>query len=300
MIPIVSYIKRNPKSTKRLIGLSYQQLEQLLEKGQEYHHKKKSELAKSERRLIKAGGGRKSLLTTEEQIILTLYYLHNNPTFEILGIHFNVCESTANNVFHYWLNILSELLPSSLLEQVKKNPSDEKWVKEILTELELIVDSCEQDRERPSSYEEQKKYYSGKKKRHTFKNQIITTPNGQEIVDVIVGHPGPKSDIVLWREQSKNLADTQRYNGDKAYFGEERIKTPKKKPINQEMPPEIKEDNKKKSRERIFVEHLIRVIKIFRVASDKFRLNSQNYSKVILTVCGLVRLRIGALILSNC
>ncbi|WP_293122343.1 transposase family protein [Moorena sp. SIO4G3] len=144
----------------------------------------------------------------------------------------------------------------------------------------------------------------------------MTTPNGQEIVDVIVGHPGPKSDIVLWREQSKNLADTQRYNGDKAYFGEERIKTPKKKPINQEMPPEIKrcdpgevssprerapreEDNKKKSRERIFVEHLIRVIKIFRVASDKFRLNSQNYSKVILTVCGLVRLT-GALILSNC
>jgi len=27
---------------------------------------------------------------------------------------------------------LSEILPSSLLEQVKKNPSDEKWVKEIL------------------------------------------------------------------------------------------------------------------------------------------------------------------------
>ncbi|NEQ63239.1 MAG: transposase family protein [Moorea sp. SIO4A1] len=63
------------------------------------------------------------------------------------------------------------------------------------------------------------------------------------------------------------------------------------------MPPEIKEDNQKKSRERIFVEHLIRVIKIFRVASERFRLNSQNYEKVILTVCGLVRLRIGALII---
>nr|WP_293043268.1 transposase family protein [Moorena sp. SIO1F2] len=44
------------------------------------------------------------------------------------------------------------------------------------------------DRERPSSSEKQKKYYSGKKKRHTFKNQVITTPNGQEIVDVTVGH----------------------------------------------------------------------------------------------------------------
>nr|WP_293124019.1 transposase family protein [Moorena sp. SIO4G3] len=297
MIPIVSYIKRNPRSTKRLIGLSYKQLEQLINKGQEYHQTKKSELAKSERRLIKAGGGRKSLLNTEEQIILTLYYLHNHPTFEILGIHFNVCESTANNVFHYWLNILSDILPSSLLEQVKKNPSDEKWVKEILTEFELIVDSCEQDRERPSSSEKQKKYYSCKKKRHTFKNQVITTPNGQEIVDVTVGHPGPHSDINLWRQQSKKLDETQKYSGDKAYYGEDRIKTPKKKPRNKEMPPEIKEDNKKKSRERIFVEHLIRVIKIFRVASDRFRLNSQNYQKVILTVCGLVRLRIGALII---
>jgi len=102
------------------------------------------------------------------------------------------------------------------------------------------VDSCEQDRERPLDYKEPKKYYSGKKKRHTFKNQLITTPDGQEIVDVIVGYPGPKSDIILWREQSKNLEETQRYNGDKAYYGEDRIKTPKKKPKNQEMPPEIK------------------------------------------------------------
>lgn len=160
------------------------------------------------------------------------------------------------------------------------------------------MDSCEPDRERPSSYEEQKKYYSGKKKRHTFKNQLITTPNGQEIVDVIVGEPGPKSDINLWREQEKHLESTQKYNGDQGDLGEKRIKTPKKKPRNQEIPPEIKEDHMKMSQERIFVEHIIRVIKIFRVASERFRLNSPNYQKVILTVCGLVRLRIGALILS--
>ncbi|MGD1703129.1 transposase family protein [Dapis sp. BLCC M229] len=62
-----------------------------------------------------------------------------------------------------------------------------EWVKEVLTELELIVDSTEQSRERPSEYKKQEKYYSGKKKNHTFKNQIITTPKGKEIVDVIVG-----------------------------------------------------------------------------------------------------------------
>jgi len=35
-------------------------------------------------------------------------------------------------------------LPSSLLEQVKKNASDYEIVQEILTEYELIVDSSEQ------------------------------------------------------------------------------------------------------------------------------------------------------------
>ena len=118
MPTIVSYIKRNPKSTKRLIGLSNEQLTKLIDKAEEFHQKKKEEIAKKEIRLIKSG--RKSKLNTESQIILTLYYLHNAPTFEILGIHFNVCESTANNVFHYWVKILRDLLPSSLLEQVKK------------------------------------------------------------------------------------------------------------------------------------------------------------------------------------
>jgi hypothetical protein len=44
-------------------------------------------------------------------------------TFEYLGIQFQVCESTAHNIFWYWLPILSELLPASLLEQVKKKPA---------------------------------------------------------------------------------------------------------------------------------------------------------------------------------
>ncbi|WP_293024975.1 hypothetical protein [Moorena sp. SIO3I8] len=39
----------------------------------------------------------------------------------------------------------------------------------------------------------------------TALHRLITTPDGQEIVDVIVGYPGPKSDIILWRKQSKNL-----------------------------------------------------------------------------------------------
>jgi len=120
MVEIVTHIKQNPNSTKRVLGLSNEQLNRLIDKAKKSEQKRKEEIAKTEIRLIKPGGGRKSILNKEEQIILTLFYLHNHPTFEILGIYFKVSESTANNIFHYWLNILSEILPSSLLEQVKK------------------------------------------------------------------------------------------------------------------------------------------------------------------------------------
>lgn len=247
-------------------------------------------------RIINKGGGRKAKLSTEEQIFLTLIYLRHLTTFQLLGIQFRVSESTANDTFNYWFPILQELLPSSLLESVKKNASDYEIVQEILSEYELIVDSCEQPRERPGEYKEQKKYYSAKKKNHTFKNQIIVLPSGQDIVDIIAGQPGPKSDIGLFRLGQKGFGSKQRFKGDKAYQGEPLIKTPTKKPKKQELTLKQKQKNKELASKRIFVEHLIRFVKIFRVASERFRLNTRKYEQIIRTICGLV-IRIGALVL---
>lgn len=122
-------------------------------------------------------------------------------------------------------------------------------------------------------------------------------PDGRDIVDVAAGSPGPKSDIHLFREQQKGFDPRQKFNGDKGYVGEPSIKTLQKKTKNQELTPEQKQKNKELSSDRIFVEHLIRMLKIFRVASERFRLNPQKYEQIILTICGLVRLRIGTLIL---
>ena len=42
--------------------------------------------------------------------------------------------------------------------------------------------------------------------------------------------------------------------------------TPKTKPRKQEMSPGMKEDNLKLAKKRIFVEHVIRLLKIFGIA----------------------------------
>ena len=122
-------------------------------------------------------------------------------------------------------------------------------------------------------------------------------PDARDIIDVVAGEPGPKSDITLFREYRSQFDPKQRFKGDKAYQGEALITTPLKKGRKRELTTEQKEQNQAFSAQRIFVEHRIRSVKIFRVAQERFRLNSQKYEQVILTICGLVRFRIGALIL---
>jgi hypothetical protein len=79
--------------------------------------------------------------------------------------------------------------------------------------------------------------------------------------------------------------------------GEESIKTHQKKPKKQELTPEQKSRNKELASSRIVVEHLIRLVKIFRVTQERFRLNNQKYELIIMTICELVRSRISTVIL---
>lgn len=291
------YIQQHPKATKRLLGINYDQLGQLIEQGKILHQRKQEDIEKNKTRIIRAGGGNHAKLSEEEQIILMLVYLRHNLSFQILGLLFQVSESTAHNLFNYWQNLFQENLPSSLLEQVKKSPEEREKICEELADYELIVDSSEQAIERPSDSSSQKQYYSGKQKRHTFKNQFITLPKGVDIVDVVVGQPGPMSDIRICRQTLPKFNSQQRFSGDKAYLGEAQIVTPSRKAKNGQLTPTQKAENKTISSERIFVEHLIRVFKIFKVAQERFRLHKRRYKSVVLTVCALVRLRIGSLIL---
>lgn len=101
----------------------------------------------------------------------------------------------------------------------------------------------------------------------------------------------------MFRENRDIFDPQQKFKGDLGYQGEELIATPIKTPRNSQLTRDQKKENQEFSAKRIFVEHRIRSVKIFRVVQERFRLNPEKYDQVILTICGLVRFRIGALIL---
>ena len=286
-------IQENPNKATALIGISYIQFTTLEIYVGQHEEEKKQQQEFLKKRVNAKGGGRPPQLSRAEGLCLCLFYLRHAPVFEVLGLLFNVSETTANDTFHYWLNILREFLPASLYEQI--NCQGEDW-SEFANSLEgyrLLVDSTEQGRERPTDNQEQKKYYSNKKKGHTFKTSVIGMPEGKDIVDITTGNRGPEADITLFREQQEKFSEEQQFDGDKAYVGGQNMKTPHKKPKNGELTEEQKEWNKEFSSSRIFIEHLIRRIKIPRIAQYRFPLKASCYEKVMLVICGLVRFRLG-------
>jgi hypothetical protein len=86
---------------------------------------------------------------------------------------------------------------------------------------------------RHSDQKEQQKYFSGKKRQHTLKSQMIGMPKGKDIVDVEVGVPGTTADINLFRDSQNKFDKSQSFSGDKAFQGGENITTPYKKSQNE-------------------------------------------------------------------
>ncbi|MGG6288224.1 transposase family protein, partial [Leptolyngbya sp. AN03gr2] len=222
-------------------------------------------------------------------------YLRHYPTYEILGLTFEVSASQAHAVVYYWVQFLRQALPASLCEEFEDCEAAWSVVTEMLVDWELIVDSTEQVRQRPDDSELQKQHYSGKKKQTTYKQSVIGFPDGSDIVDATVAHPGPKADIRLFQQQQSQFRTTQTFAGDKAYQGAERTRTPHKKPRGRELSEAQTEANRIFAGERIVIEHLMRHLKIFRAAKEIVRLRKDNYIEVILAICGLVRLRLGAI-----
>ena len=194
---VFDYIERYPHRTKQILGISYQQLQLLLECAIKSHKEIKTELQKQKNRINAPGGGRKELLLIQEQVCLCLFYLRQMPTFQVLGMLFGISKTEANDTFHYWIPIIRDILPSSLLEQVSNNESNLLFPQEVLTSFRLLVDSLEQPIYRDSDQKEQQKHFSGKKRQHTLKSLMIGIPEGKDIVEVEVGVPGPTADIKL-------------------------------------------------------------------------------------------------------
>ncbi|HBE21729.1 MAG TPA: hypothetical protein DEG17_04690 [Cyanobacteria bacterium UBA11149] len=69
---IREFIDQNPQETKRLLGMEYPQLIDLIKSAELLDEKRRRERDKTKIRLIKSGSGCPSKLSVEDRLLLTL------------------------------------------------------------------------------------------------------------------------------------------------------------------------------------------------------------------------------------
>lgn len=225
--------------------------------------------------------GRKSEICLEDRLLLTLFYLRHYSIFLMLGEQFGVSESYACKIFHRF---------ASILVQILRLPNRHALTSESLQQV--VIDVTEQAIERPKR--KQKQYYSGKKKRHTIKAQLIIDLDSLTIFSVFCAK-GKVHDFKMLKQSCPKFHPESIKLADSGYQGMQKIyahtQIPIKKKKGKTLTPEEKQYNRELAQKRIVIEHVNRRCKIFRIVKETYRGKHKNYGKIWNIIAGLVNLR---------
>ncbi len=123
----------------------------------------------------KPGGGRMgNLRTVSEKLFFILLYFKCYPTFDLLGLLFDLNRSNACRNVQKLTPILEDALGKEMVLPDRKIDSLEELFGLFPEAKDIFIDGTERPIQRPKDREKQKNNYSGKKKMHTRKNLIIS------------------------------------------------------------------------------------------------------------------------------
>lgn len=270
----LSALRQHPMIFRRLTGLTVEKFETLLEHVMLLFEAAEQQRLSRPHRQRAIGAGRPYALVLGEALVLVLMYYRLYVTHAFLGLLFDVSESTV-------CRRLQQIEP--LLAQVFRLPTRriELSAEEIVA---LFIDATEQEIERPTH--RQRRWYSGKKKRHTVKHQVVVDQRGG-IRAVSRAYPGPVHDKTVYEREQVQMPSGVDKTGDSGYQGVGGMQTPIKKPRNGTLTPAQKQYNRTLARSRIVVEHTLRRMKIFRILAYRFRNPRHRHTLIFKNVAGL-------------
>jgi len=291
-------IGRKERVLKALIGMKKEAFLLLLKRFKEAYSEAEAKHHEEQARQRKPGGGRKPTLSTAaDKLLFILVYIKVYPTQDVQGLMFDMSQSTVCE----WVRRLFPVIQAALGKDVylPVRPSvrtmEELYLR--CPELRYIIDGTERPVRRPKDTAQQKERYSGKKKRHSVKNTIISDPSTKKVILLGKTQPGKMHDKKMAEEDDLKFPEGSYLLKDSGYQGYEpngvSCLAPKKKPRGGELTPEEKTENKRISRLRIPVEHSIGGVKFFGIVGGQFRNRRKGFDDMSMEVsCGLHNLRI--------
>jgi len=244
----------------------------------------------------KYGGGRiPALKNIEDKLLFILIYMKLYPLQAVIGFLFGMGQPQANE----WVHKLSGVLKTALADMRQLPERIPENLKKFLKDDgadEVVIDATERRRQRPKDKEKQKTFFSGKKKAHTVKNNLVVSPEDRKVKYLSGTYEGKKHDKRICDDENMTFPEGITLGKDTGYQGYEPegviTRQPKKKPRGGELTRFEKNQNSIISSTRIIVEHVISGVKRCRIVKDVFRNTREKYDDLAMEIaCGLHNIR---------
>jgi DDE superfamily endonuclease/Helix-turn-helix of DDE superfamily endonuclease len=282
-------------------GISVQQFDDIYnqEITKKYDKHEIQRLSKRKDRKRDIGAGRPFKLDLRDRFVMLLIYCRLYITYTLAGFLFDLDQSNICRDIQKIEKLIRNCLPiPQKIYNITKRLKTPQEVERYFPGFLSFIDCTEQQIPRPTDKRRRTVYYSGKKKRHTVKTQLMVNNHGCIIHKT--GHKkGRRHDYNIYKENHPitpknivNVVDLGYLGIEKDYSEQLLSALPHRKKRNLELSQEEIEHNKNHSRQRIKIEHTICRLKKYRILADVYRNNLRKYNKVSDKVSGLVNYRI--------
>lgn len=290
-------ILKNPRLCSALTGLTPTEFTNLLPTFTEVLARKMRQRHNDNPNRQRAfGGGRKGFLpTAADKFFFILVYYKCYPTYDVLSCLFDCDRACACRRQFFLSDIMEKTLGKKLVLPKRQLKSVEDFFKAFPEAKEVFIDGTERPIQRPKNKKKQKANYSGKKKRHTRKNLIMSTRK-KRINFLSKTVEGKAHDFTMLKGQAppKYIPPEVKKHLDLAFKGyqglypDHIVSMPVRKPRTRELSKTVKERNKRKSSVRVLAEHAIGGIKRLNIVVQVYRNKVKDFDdKVMLISSGL-------------
>ncbi|WP_105628997.1 IS5 family transposase [Spiroplasma poulsonii] len=211
-------------------------------------------------------GGKTNKLSLENRLLMTLLYWREYQTYFHLGKSFDISEANCYRNIKWIEDIL---IKNSDFQQLAGKKA---LINDYFNDKTIIIDATETPIQRPKKG--QKQSYSGKKKKHTIKTQVIIEQETKKIIATSFSLE-KKHDYALFKESKIPILKNTKLIVDSGYQGIQKnhnnvlipTKKTKKNPLNKEQ----KQYNRLVSKMRIIIENIFAILKKFKIITEKYR-----------------------------
>jgi hypothetical protein len=154
------------------------------------------------KRTRKVGAGNHFKLTVRDRFLMLLMYYRLYITHTLSGFLFDLDQSNVYRDIRHIEPLVKRCIPlPERLYNITRRLRTVEEVKKYFPEFKAFIDVTEQEIQRPKDKNKKRNYYSGKKKKHTVKTQLMVNNEGKILHKSKHHKKGRQHDYSVYKEE---------------------------------------------------------------------------------------------------